>query len=866
MADEFMDDQALYSRAQNLREAKNWAAALPLLLQLLDRLGEEFEVKLHLKVLSRACDCAAELGEWAQLEALAQRMSRAFPAETEPPERLAMALRGQDREAELPLALKRMRQAMSAAVWQRGYLGAQALAKRGRIAEAAAAFAKLMERFPPENKDGNGYKAVSRFVECAIRLGTWPQMEAAARRAVLAWPEDPLPAEWLGQALAGQGRAGDTETELERLRRAEAGGPWGLAYLEIETLAAMGRLSEALDAYDRFLDAFPPQDEADERSHRALSEAVGWAETVGDQARLEDLATKLMLWFPEDPAGEAQLRKAAEAQGTEVDEISLKLKRARQAAGRRRWNGQYQLAKTLEKQRNHDEALEVYDGLLEAFVPDVDSTASLKATSNGLVRAAEREDWRRLEKFARRLLLALPEDPEALEALAKALEAQGRPDPETPDPVVLADYMSYLDRFEPTDDDVRQARAVPTAIAMAKALRAWPELERLGQRLIQSSPYDPEGYDLRAEALAGLDDPEAPKAAQRAADVRSAAGEPMLTIVTVVLEQHYGFVRRQPALIEAMNPGAPFRLLVVDNSGPAEPGLQIAHPRVEVISGVDQDLSRTEHGRGSYHHAAALNLAVRKVTTPYLLVLDPDFFVIYRNWIGEIIDHMRRRALTLFGAPWSYVWNRKWRYFPCVHFLMIDLAKAGADTLDFTPALAEDVDASKAPLQVWLKRFAPTLRSRLLLESRRDTGWLLHRRFKDIRPAVFDCAQPVIDMKTEFQTPAKLATAAGRRWDRLVPRRWRFLPADGTYVESGQAPAFHHPAIETLSPESFVWRGAPFAVHLRGVMREDLRTSASPAYKERTATAQLLEDVTGAAIWTDWAFRPGAGQGEGAEP
>jgi hypothetical protein len=375
----------------------------------------------------------------------------------------------------------------------------------------------------------------------------------------------------------------------------------------------------------------------------------------------------------------------------------------------------------------------------------------------------------------------------------------------------------------------------------------------VAERKVRAFPRDPAGYEHLATALRGLGlTEEADAAAARAANMAPAGAPPLVTIVTVVLEGHYKYIRQQLELIDALNPATPYKLLVVDNSGPGAPGLKIDHPCCEIIPGVDQDPTLHEHGRGSYHHAAALNLAVKRVETPYLLVLDPDFFVVYRNWIAESIEHMRRRSLTLFGAPWHYSWNRKWRYFPCVHFLMIDLARIGRDELDFTPDLKGDPNADATPLQQWLKRHALTLHNRLMLESRRDTGWKLHQRLKGSHAA--EAMMPVVDSRTEFRSPARLETPFGRWFERRLPRRLSFLPAPGTYVEADRAHAFRHPAIRSLSPERFVWRGAPFAVHLRGNMREDMRTSANPPYKERAATKELLDAVAGAGSWAEWAF------------
>jgi len=506
---------------------------------------------------------------------------------------------------------------------------------------------------------------------------------------------------------------------------------------------------------------------------------------------------------------------------------------------------------------------------------------SAEALAEQAEQAAACEDWRALERLAGQLIQAAPNDSRGPERLREALERQGRSD-EAPKQVKTAVKSARLDRLlklydrgHKLRDERRFAEAqgayleildcLPrgsTDALAVKALKAafncaadsgdWPAAQGIAERRIEAFPRSPDAFEQLALTLSrqGLQG-EAAAASAKADRLHLAAGAPKLTILTVVLETHYPYIARQLALIEALNPATPFKLLVVDNSSPVEPAFEIAHERCSVIAGVAPDLSLPEHGRGSYHHAAALNMALQRVDTPYLLVLDPDFFVLYRNWIAEVWDHMRRRSLSLFGAPWHYAWNRKWRYFPCVHFLMVDLSKIGPGELDFTPDLGRDEEAG-SPVQSWLKAHATTLHNRLMLESRRDTGWRLHRTFSRVLAA--DVALPVLDSRTEFRSPARLERPFWRWLEQRLPRRVSFLPAPGTYVEADQAPAFRRPSIRALAPERFVWRGAPFAVHLRGNMREDMRTSANPRYKERAAIDDLLDAVSGADSWAEWAF------------
>jgi hypothetical protein len=291
-----------------------------------------------------------------------------------------------------------------------------------------------------------------------------------------------------------------------------------------------------------------------------------------------------------------------------------------------------------------------------------------------------------------------------------------------------------------------------------------------------------------------------------------------LTIVTVCTEKHFRYIPLQLALLDSLNPGGGWRMIAVDNSSVGTPRLFLDDPRCTVIAGVPADPAIPAACRGSYHHAAALNAVVRRVATRYMLVLDPDLFVVYRNWVAECLDHAERRRLSFFGVPWHPRWYRKERYVPCVHFLLIDLARVPAAAIDFTPAIAEETARrEKSAFDKWLRKHSPSQHARWILHSNNDTGWRLKRDFPD---ALMETVHPVVDLSREVRKPKHLQKKWGRWLERRLPSRWSFLPELGTYATPSQAPGFGNRPIRLMEPEKFVWRGAPFAFHMRGQMRE----------------------------------------------
>ena len=52
-----------------------------------------------------------------------------------------------------------------------------------------------------------------------------------------------------------------------------------------------------------------------------------------------------------------------------------------------------------------------------------------------------------------------------------------------------------------------------------------------------------------------------------------------------------------------------------------------------------------------------------KILTNYLLVLDPDFFILQNDWIKNITEFMETDDIDFFGSPWHPKWYTKYRDF-----------------------------------------------------------------------------------------------------------------------------------------------------------------------------------------------------------
>lgn len=306
-----------------------------------------------------------------------------------------------------------------------------------------------------------------------------------------------------------------------------------------------------------------------------------------------------------------------------------------------------------------------------------------------------------------------------------------------------------------------------------------------------------------------------------------------LTIITVCVQKHYDFVRQNVDLIRELNPGFPYRILVVDNSSTDRSELALDDPRCEVIPGCARDESKPSNCRNSYHHGAALNHAAQRVDTPLLLVMDPDLFVVRPRWLSEIVTHMERKELAFFGVPWHPRWYNKYREFPCVHLQLIDLRRVARQQLDFMPDILNARDWSRglswntavggkrrsllhAMVALLYGAFYP-LAVRHRINCARDTGYWTWARFQGRVKA--EIVSPVVDFPRHFYKPAHLTRRWGVVLEHAMPHKLSFFPRPGTYVERRDAPGFDVPHLEAMDPELFVWRGAPFALHIRGNIR-----------------------------------------------
>ncbi len=92
-------------------------------------------------------------------------------------------------------------------------------------------------------------------------------------------------------------------------------------------------------------------------------------------------------------------------------------------------------------------------------------------------------------------------------------------------------------------------------------------------------------------------------------------------------------------------------------------------------------------GQVSMNHGASLNMAQNYIESEYVIFIDADMAILYKNWDQVIINELNK--YNCFGAAFG---NRlkKYRYFPSVYLFAFKSSVLDKVELDFLPKLTED--------------------------------------------------------------------------------------------------------------------------------------------------------------------------------
>lgn len=264
--------------------------------------------------------------------------------------------------------------------------------------------------------------------------------------------------------------------------------------------------------------------------------------------------------------------------------------------------------------------------------------------------------------------------------------------------------------------------------------------------------------------------------------------------------------------------------IAVDNTPSDYTGTHPDPARFNVIKGVPyaEYLQTLEPWQrpisAGYHHVHAIHTGFANAKTRFVLILDGDLYVVYPNWLKEVLKYMSDHQVAMFGTPWHPRWWKKVRYYPIHHGLFIDTALVPLSDLDFYPKYqsAAELSDNKAlwlePLMhiPGLKWFAHALRGRLLIGSSKDASYAVYLRYK--RSSLKrEMLTPVLHPYAQLQP---LSRIMHRIFDFMLPDRLSYTPRLGTYITRGFKEC-GYPDADGMGWEEFMWRGKPFGFHMR---------------------------------------------------
>jgi hypothetical protein len=302
-----------------------------------------------------------------------------------------------------------------------------------------------------------------------------------------------------------------------------------------------------------------------------------------------------------------------------------------------------------------------------------------------------------------------------------------------------------------------------------------------------------------------------------------------LTICTVyhspaskrLLEMNY-------ALTARLNPRAIFRWIGGNNMH----GIKNSDLAGDflTIKRKDEDLPpHPQFARISYDHTLTLNELIPHAQTRFLLVLDPDFFIIEPEWISTVISRMKSHDLAFFGSVWHPRFYPEYRYFPSHHCLFIDLDRIDRASLDFLPdyTMTDERHRTFTDRVAKHARRLPYIGKRMGVGTSRDTTYRIYKRYAGNDTIKFEYLTPVFTWMESNDRKGKALWWATKISELALPERFSLIPKKrGYYTRRGFA-SHGYPDIDTIGWEEHMWNDIPFGFHIRGThkLADDVETN-----------------------------------------
>jgi len=296
-------------------------------------------------------------------------------------------------------------------------------------------------------------------------------------------------------------------------------------------------------------------------------------------------------------------------------------------------------------------------------------------------------------------------------------------------------------------------------------------------------------------------------------------------------------LKRNIAISKFLNTETDLHWIIAENT-PANTATPLSESVKDatVITGAGAGHSPT------HHHTIALGKAIARATTRFILILDPDFFIVKNEWAAHMIRHMVSNKLSILGVPWHPKLLGKYRYFPAVHCSLFDTERFPQNNIDFRPDYPDGNSDPAWPggydpdQNYFAEKYISRLLSKLpFMKPRRqfytDTGGRLFKRYIQDPAVSFELIDPIFD-PSQYRRHFRWTT---NLFEKLLPDELCYLPKH--YRNMSDAGFLQRYVAESVPDDwqEFSWDGSPFGFHMQ-------RTN-NPNKRSREEELELLSRI-----------------------
>jgi hypothetical protein len=262
-------------------------------------------------------------------------------------------------------------------------------------------------------------------------------------------------------------------------------------------------------------------------------------------------------------------------------------------------------------------------------------------------------------------------------------------------------------------------------------------------------------------------------------------------------------------LLRRLNTGVtPPQWLLFDNNVELSENLALDDPRFTVVRPRSRDIDM------GYEHALGISELLSRVRTRFVLIQDPDCFIVLPDWIRRVTQHMDEHQLGFFGTPLNPRRHNSYRYFPYMICMFVDLSRVSPRDLCFVPdvwRLPTSVTYAMRRALTRLPKIGYAFRW-LVTEQYKTNGWRIKEKFGRGDLVRFECVPAVWDVNDTIP-PGSLK----RMIHDLTPAAWAPVPKQPGYCSPTGFAQMNAPDVAALGWEEFVWQGRPFAFHVGSI-------------------------------------------------